>query len=62
MYPRIHDKKIEPRKWIENYILTYIERDIRSLVNVDNLKLFERFLQTCTAMSGQLRETIVFPD
>ncbi len=54
MYPRIHDKKLEPRKWIENYILTYIERDIRSLVNVDNLKLFENFLQTCAAMSGQL--------
>ena len=54
MYPRIHDKKLEPRKWIENYILTYIERDIRSLVDVDNLKLFENFLQTCAAMSGQL--------
>ena len=54
MYPRIHDKKLEPRKWIENYILTYIERDIRSLVNVDNLKLFESFLQICAAMSGQL--------
>ncbi|MDL1962307.1 MAG: ATP-binding protein [Deltaproteobacteria bacterium] len=54
MYPRIHDKKLEPRKWIENYILTCIERDIRSLVNVDNLKLFEDFLQTCAAMSGQL--------
>ncbi|MBU0987141.1 MAG: ATP-binding protein, partial [Proteobacteria bacterium] len=54
MYPRIHDKKLDARKWIENYILTYIERDIRSLVNVDNLKLFEDFLKTCASMSGQL--------
>ena len=23
MYPRIHDKKLDARKWIENYILTY---------------------------------------
>jgi predicted AAA+ superfamily ATPase len=37
MYPRIHDKQLDARKWIENYILTYIERDIRSLVNVENL-------------------------
>lgn len=54
MYPRIHDKKLDARKWIENYILTYIERDIRSLVNVDNLKLFENFLKICASMSGQL--------
>lgn len=54
MYPRIHDKKLDAKKWIENYILTYIERDIRSLVNVDNLKLFEDFLKICASMSGQL--------
>ncbi len=54
MYPRIHDKKLDPRKWLENYLLTYIERDIRSLVNVDNLKLFEDFLKICASMSGQL--------
>jgi predicted AAA+ superfamily ATPase len=54
MYPRIHDKKLDARKWIENYILTYIERDIRSLVNVENLKLFEDFLKICASMSGQL--------
>jgi predicted AAA+ superfamily ATPase len=54
MYPRIHDKKLDPRKWIENYILTYIERDIRSLINVENLKLFEDFLKLCASFSGQL--------
>ncbi len=54
MYPRIHDKKLDARKWIENYILTYIERDIRSLVNVDNLNLFEDFLKISASMSGQL--------
>ena len=54
MYPRIHDKSLDPRKWIENYILTYIERDIRSLINVENLKLFEDFLRICASLSGQL--------
>ena len=54
MYPRIHDKNLDPRKWIENYILTYIERDIRSLINVENLKLFEDFLKICASLSGQL--------
>ena len=54
MYPRIHDKDLDARKWIESYVLTYIERDIRSLVNVQNLKLFEDFLKICASMSGQL--------
>ncbi|VEN72858.1 conserved hypothetical protein [Candidatus Desulfarcum epimagneticum] len=54
MYPRIHDKRLDPEKWIENYILTYVERDIRSLVNISNLKTFETFIKICASMSGQL--------
>ena len=54
MYPRIHDQNLDAGKWIENYVLTYIERDIRTLVNVQNLKLFEDFLKICASMSGQL--------
>ncbi len=54
MYPRIHDKNLTPSKWIENYILTYIESDIRNLVNVDNLRLFENFLKACASFTGQL--------
>lgn len=54
MFPRIHDKKLDARKWIENYILTYIERDIRSLVSVDNLRVFENFIKACAASAGQL--------
>ncbi len=53
-YPRIHDKKLSARKWIENYILTYVEKDIRNLVNIGDLRLFENFLKLCTAYSGQL--------
>jgi predicted AAA+ superfamily ATPase len=54
MYPRIHDKQLSPGKWLENYIDTYVERDIRNLVNVVNLKLFENFLKICAAMSGSV--------
>ena len=54
MFPRIHDKQLSAGKWIENYIDTYVERDIRSLVNVANLKIFESFLKICAAMSGSL--------
>jgi hypothetical protein len=54
MYPRIHDKKLTAPKWLENYVLTYIERDIRTLINVENLRTFENFLKICASFSGQL--------
>jgi hypothetical protein len=54
MYPRIHDRKLDPGKWLENYVMTYVERDIRSLVNIENLKLFELFLKTTASYSGQM--------
>ena len=54
LYPRIHDRKLAPRRWHENYVQTYVERDVRSLVNVGDLRLFEDFLKICAAHSGQL--------
>jgi predicted AAA+ superfamily ATPase len=54
MYPRIHDRKLSPRKWIENYVITYIERDIRQLINVSNLRTFENFMKITASYSGQL--------
>ncbi len=54
MYPRIHDKNLEPRQWIENYIETYIEKDVRSIIQIGNLRTFENFLRITAAYSGQL--------
>lgn len=54
MYPRIHDKKLDPVKWLENYVITYVERDIRSIINIENLRLFEIFIKTIASHSGQL--------
>jgi len=53
-FPRIHDKKIESYKWYENYVVTYVERDVRDLLNVNNLRLFENFLRLMASQSGQL--------
>ncbi len=54
MYPRIHDKNLNPRRWIESYLETYVERDVRSLVNVNDLRTFENFLKISASYSGQL--------
>jgi len=53
-YPRIWDKKIKPFDWYVNYIQTYLERDVRQIKNVNNLRLFQRFLRLCAGRTGQI--------
>ena len=36
------------------YVATYLERDVRQILNVQNLRDFERFLRAAAARSGQL--------
>jgi uncharacterized protein len=37
-----------------SYVATYLERDVRQIMNVRNLRDFERFLRAVAARSGQL--------
>jgi len=54
LYPPIHDRQLEPGDWYGNYIGTYVERNVRNLLNVRDLSLFQRFLRFCAARTGQL--------
>lgn len=40
--------------YYRSYLATYLERDVRSLVNVGSLRDFERFIRACALRSGQL--------
>lgn len=53
-YPRIHDRKIPPEVWLADYVRTYVERDVRALVNLGDLLTFERFLRLCAGRVGQI--------
>lgn len=53
-YPRIHDKNLNPTEALGFYLNTYVERDLRSLLNIKNLSTFERFLKICATQIGQL--------
>jgi uncharacterized protein len=53
-YPRIHDKGLNPVYWLGNYFQTYIERDVRDVVNVGDLETFSRFVRLCAGRNGQL--------
>jgi len=56
-YPRIHDKGLNPQKWLANYYQTYLERDVRDLLNVGDIEGFGRFVRLCAGRSGQLLNT-----
>ena len=43
-----------PERWYNAYITTYIERDVRQLLNVRDLGAFQRFVALCAGHSGQL--------
>lgn len=53
-YPRIHDKKLEPHRWLANYYRTYVERDVRQVLNVGDTEAFGRFIRLCAGRCGQL--------
>ena len=54
LYPALYDRDISPGDWFAGYMTTYIERDVRQLVNVRDLSAFQRFVKMCAARVGQL--------
>lgn len=53
-YPAIFERGLAPADWLSSYLATYVERDIRQLVNVTDTLAFRGFLALCAGSSGQL--------
>lgn len=56
------EPSLDPEKrdlWVRSYIQTYVERDIRQLQNVKDLRTFELFLSLSAASHGQTLNTAV---
>ena len=53
-YPRIYDEKLEPQHALSFYFETYVERDVRSLLNIKDLSSFQKFVRLCAGRVGQL--------
>lgn len=51
-YPRVYQENIDINRYYENYLATYVERDIRTIRNIDNILLFKKFLQLCALRIG----------
>lgn len=52
--PRIHSRNQNPSMAYADYVRTYLERDVRQLVNVQKLREFEIFIRLLAARAGQL--------
>lgn len=53
-YPPIYDRGAAAPVWYADYIMTYLERDVRQLINIQDLHAFQRFIKMCAARTGQL--------
>jgi uncharacterized protein len=51
-YPRIFDRQIPPHQWLADYVATYVQRDVRQLLNVGDLRAFNTFLQLCAGSTA----------
>lgn len=52
-YPRIYDQNIPAHQWLADYIATYVQRDVRQVVNVGDLQSFSSFLKLCSGRAAQ---------
>lgn len=54
-YPELwRDRSLASYHFYRSYTATYLERDVRNLLQVSSLRDFERFLRACALRSGQI--------
>jgi predicted AAA+ superfamily ATPase len=52
-YPRIYDRMIPAHQWLADYTTTYIQRDVRQVINVGDLQTFSAFIKLCAGRTAQ---------
>jgi len=56
-FPRLHEEGLKPRRFYNSYLQTYIERDVRALINLRDLSRFQQFL---TLLAGRVGQVVNF--
>jgi len=52
-YPVLYDRDAAPGSYFQSYLETYVERDVRSVLNIKDLNSFQTFLRLCAGRVGQ---------
>ncbi len=53
-FPRLHEERLEPRRFFNGYLQTYVERDVRALIQLRDLSQFQKFLTLLAGRVGQI--------
>lgn len=53
-YPRIHAQSMPPEVMLSDYFATYVERDVRQLINLRHLREFGQCVRLLAGRTGQL--------
>jgi predicted AAA+ superfamily ATPase len=53
-FPRLHEEALEPRRFFNSYLQTYVERDVRMLIQLRDLSQFQQFLTLLAGRVGQV--------
>ncbi|MBI3819591.1 MAG: ATP-binding protein [Planctomycetes bacterium] len=53
-YPAVLDRKLDPETWYMNYVSTYLDRDVRQIINIGNQIAFKTFTGLCAGRTSQL--------
>lgn len=53
-FPRVHEERLDPRRFYNGYVQTYVERDVRALIQLRDLSAFQKFLVLLAGRIGQV--------
>jgi predicted AAA+ superfamily ATPase len=54
LYPRIYDRELDAQRWYDEYIQTYLERDVREIKEIGSLSDFQRFMTLLAGRTAQI--------
>ena len=54
LYPGLHENKLQPARFFRSYVATYLERDLRTMIQLKDLSRFDTFLRLMAGRIGQL--------
>jgi len=53
-FPRVYEESLTPERFFKGYVQTYLERDVRSLMALKDLRRFQQFLTLVAGRLGQV--------
>lgn len=53
-YPEIYAHDLDHYRFFNDYVATYIERDVRQLLNIRHIREFDQFMRLLATRSGQI--------